>query len=79
MEEREKDNGLHELALQAKHGDRKALERLLTDTELRNVIYKIAYERVGSTNADDMYQEVCSCIYQKVRTWRGKSKITDWV
>jgi RNA polymerase sigma factor (sigma-70 family) len=34
---------------------------------------------VGQDNTDDIYQEVCLLIYQKMRTWQGRSKITDWI
>jgi len=79
MEEGGRDNVLHELAQQAKHGDEDALERLLTDTEIKNVIYGLANKMVGRDNADDVYQEVCLRIYQKIRVWQERSKITTWI
>jgi len=79
MEESERDKALHELALQVKHGDRDVLGKLLADTNIKNVIYGIANKMVGPDNADDMYQEVCLLVHQKIRTWQGRSKITDWV
>lgn len=71
-------NRLHEIAVRTKHGDRDALRQLLADTTIKNVVYHVANERVGSTNADDIYQEVCLRIHQKIRTWQERS-ITAWV
>lgn len=65
--------------MQAKQGDRTALEQLLEHQELKRVIYKIANARVGQTNADDVHQEVLMSIAQKIHTWHGEAEITTWV
>lgn len=70
---------LHKLALQAQTGDKKALEELLVDQEVRDVIYKLANQRVGSANVDDVYQEVRLQISQKVATWQETIKFTSWI
>lgn len=69
---------LGELAVQAKHGNRTALEQLLGHQELKRVIYHIANAKVGHTNADDVYQEVLISISQKIHTWQGEAEITTW-
>jgi RNA polymerase sigma-70 factor (ECF subfamily) len=74
----EKTSALGELAVQAKHGDRAALDQLLGHQELKRVIYKIANAKVGQTNADDVYQEVLISISQKIHTWQGEAEITTW-
>lgn len=70
---------LQKLALKAKHGDKEALEELLGDQEIKNVIYKIANEKVGQANAEDIYQDVLLCISQKLHTWQGHAEITTWI
>lgn len=75
----DKTSALGELAVQAKHGDRAALEQLLKHRELKRVIYKIANAKIGQTNADDVYQEVLISISQKIHTWQGEAEITTWV
>jgi RNA polymerase sigma-70 factor (ECF subfamily) len=70
---------LHKLALQAQTGDKKALEELLVDHEVRDMIYKLANTRVGSANADDVYQEVRLQISQKIATWQETIKFSSWI
>lgn len=72
-------NRLHELALQAKHGDNGALEALVIDPEVKDMIYGIANRMVGQTDAEDVYQEVCLRIAQKIHAWQELSKITTWI
>jgi RNA polymerase sigma-70 factor (ECF subfamily) len=74
-----KNRTLYELALNAKQGDKDALEKLLVNREIKGVIYKIANEKVGHANADDVYQEVLACISQKICTWQGQAEITTWI
>lgn len=70
---------LRKLALKAKHGEKDALEQLLCDQEIKSVIYKIANEKVGPANAEDIYQDVLLCISQKLHTWQGHAEITSWI
>lgn len=79
MKEADRDNRLHQLALHAKHGDQYALETLLADPELKNVIYNIITKIVEQKDADDLYQEVCLYIALHLRTWQEKSKFTTWI
>lgn len=70
---------LQELALKAKHGDSDAVEKLLCHQEIKRVIYKVANEKVGQANAEDIYQDVLLCISQKLHTWQGQAGITTWI
>lgn len=79
MREGDGDTRLLELALKAKYGDQHALETLLVDPDLKNVIYGLANNMVGQENADDIYQEVCLRITQNLRTWQEKAKFTTWI
>jgi RNA polymerase sigma factor (sigma-70 family) len=79
MNESSNRNGtVRELALKARDGNTEALEKLLVDQEIKKVIYKIANEKVGQVNAEDVYQEVLACISQKIHTWQGHAEITTW-
>lgn len=79
MQANERDKELDKLALKAKQGDREALAKLLVHSGIKKLIYTIANDRVGSANADDMYQEVRLSISQKMDTWLGRAKITTWI
>lgn len=79
MAEQSREEWLHELARRAKQGDKSALEQLLTTPDIKNVIYKTANEKVGPTDADDVYQLVCELIWKKLETWQEQAKITTWV
>jgi len=79
MAEQGRQDWLHDLAIQAKHGDSNAMEQLLMASEIKNVVYKTANEEVGPANADDIYQHVCESIWKKLDTWQEQSKITSWV
>ncbi len=70
---------VNELAVQAKHGDKAAMERLIAAPEIKRVIYKTANEKVGPEHAEDIYQRVCVTIWKKLNTWQGQAKITSWV
>jgi RNA polymerase sigma factor (sigma-70 family) len=79
MDEQSRENGIHELARQAKQGDRDAMARLLVAPAIKNVIYKTANDKVGPANADDIYQCVCERIWKKLDTWQEQATITSWV
>ncbi len=79
MAEQSRQDWLHDLAIHAKHGDLDAMEQLLVTSEIKNVVYKTAHEKVGHANADDIYQNVCESIWKKLDTWQEQSKITSWV
>lgn len=79
MTEQSRQDWLHHVAVQAKHGSDDAMNQLLVAPEIKNVVYKTANEKVGPTNADDIYQRVCESIWKKLHTWQEQSKITNWV
>ncbi len=74
-----KDKHIHELAAAAKDGDKRALETLLVHKEIKHLIYKVANEIAGYTNAEDIYQQVCLHVWEKIATWQGRAEITTWI
>ena len=79
MKEMEQRDYLTELALRAKQGDKAALDELLKASEIKGLICTIANEKVGPANSEDMYQDVRTIVWQKIKTWQGRSKITSWI
>ena len=70
---------LHQLARQAKNGDRQALEKLLVDRTVRKVIYKVAVSMLGRDDADDMYQEVRLSVAGSIQGWAERAQVTGWI
>jgi RNA polymerase sigma-70 factor (ECF subfamily) len=66
------------LADEARRGDRDAFRRLIE--RHYDMIYRIAYRYVGSAaDAEDIAQDVCLALVNKLGQFRGKSKFTTWL
>lgn len=70
---------LHDLALQAKHGDKAALEQLLTHPAIKKVSDGVAKKMLGEYQVEDIHQEIRIRIAQSIYTWQARSKITNWI
>jgi RNA polymerase sigma-70 factor (ECF subfamily) len=71
------DPDLAEIA-RAVAGDRAAFEALLRRHYQR--IHRIAWRTTGSrTDAEDIAQEVCCTLVEKLGTFQGQSKFTTWL
>ena len=69
------DNGL---IAAARAGDRDAFARLLERHYDR--IHGLAWQLTGSrTDADDIAQDVCCTLVQKIHSFRGDAKFTTWL
>ncbi len=67
-----------ELALAAGHGDRDAFETLLRKHYDR--IHGLAWQLTGSrADADDIAQDVCCVLVEKIASFRGEAKFTTWL
>ncbi len=67
------------LARQAKQGDSEALERLLVEPYIRNIICKIAREIVGEANQEDIYQDMRVIIYESLPKWQETAHVIHWI
>lgn len=66
------------LACKAAAGDRAAFERLLEDHY--DMIYRVAYRFTGTRHdAEDIAQEVCCALVDKLKKFRGDSSFTTWL
>jgi RNA polymerase sigma-70 factor (ECF subfamily) len=66
------------LAAAAAAGDRDAFEQLLRTHYDR--IHGLAWRLTGSrTDADDIAQEVCCILVEKIGSFRGEAKFTTWL
>jgi len=72
-------DALHDLARLAQSGDQEALSRLLRHPDIMRLILTMARHRVGTADADDVYQEVCLRIALKLHTWQETGKLTNWI
>jgi RNA polymerase sigma-70 factor (ECF subfamily) len=62
----------------ARAGDRDAFARLLERHYDR--IHGLAWQLTGSrTDADDIAQDVCCTLVEKIQTYRGEAKFTTWL
>lgn len=67
-----------ELVAAAVGGDRKAFEALLRKHYDR--IHGLAWRLTGSrADADDIAQDVCCVLVEKIATFRGEAKFTTWL
>jgi RNA polymerase sigma factor (sigma-70 family) len=70
-------DALTELALQAREGDRVALEAICK--QLQPLMYRLALRYTGNpTDAQDACQEVMVCIVTNLSTFEGRSRFTTW-
>jgi RNA polymerase sigma-70 factor (ECF subfamily) len=68
----------HELAALAAAGDRDAFERLLRRHYER--IHRLAWRLTGSVaDAEDVAQDVCCKLVEKIDTFKGEAKFTTWL
>jgi RNA polymerase sigma factor (sigma-70 family) len=68
----------HELAALAAAGDRDAFERLLRRHYER--IHRLAWRLTGSVvEAEDITQDVCCKLVEKIDTFKGDAKFTTWL
>jgi RNA polymerase sigma factor (sigma-70 family) len=69
------------LALAARAGDERALERLLEDGNVRHVIYAKIRARglTDPADVDEVFQEVQLKIARHIHTWQATAKITTWI
>lgn len=66
------------LARRARMGDRAAFERLLDGHY--DMMYRVAYRFTGSReDAEDIAQDVCCALPEKLAAFRGESKFTTWL
>ncbi len=67
-----------ELVDGAASGDRNAFEALLRRHYER--IYRIAWRMTGSgSDAEDIAQDVCCTLVEKIGTFKGEAKFTTWL
>ena len=67
-----------DLVSAARHGDRNAFETLLR--RHYNRIHGLAWQIMGSrADADDVAQDVCCLLVEKIADFRGESKFTTWL
>ena len=67
-----------ELAEQAQNGDRIAFQQLLE--RHYDTVYRIAYRFTGSApDAEDIAQDVCLALVDKLGSFRGKSQFSTWL
>jgi RNA polymerase sigma factor (sigma-70 family) len=77
MVEREGDND-NSLVAAAASGDRDAFEVLLR--QYYDKIHGLAWQMTGSrSDADDIAQDVCCRLVEKIGTFRGEAKFTTWL
>ncbi len=79
MAENTRTGSIDKLAIRAKSGDKDALNKLVTAPEIKGIIYKTAYEKIGKEHSEDIYQRVCITIWQKIHTWQGQTRIAGWI
>jgi RNA polymerase sigma-70 factor (ECF subfamily) len=66
------------LAAEALRGDRDAFRRLIE--RHYDTIYRIAYRYLGSAaDAEDIAQDVCIALANKLGQFKGRSKFTTWL
>lgn len=69
---------LDEVATRAAAGDRAAFEALLRAHYDR--MHRLAWRLTGSAHdAEDVVQEVCCALVDRIRGFRGESKVTTWL
>ena len=67
-----------ELALRARHGEVAAFAVLLRRNY--DLIYRVAYRFLGSpADAEDVAQDVCSRLAEKIVGFRGQSRFSTWL
>ena len=68
----------HELVLRAKAGERTAFEALLQRHYDR--VHRLAWRLTGSqTDAEDIAQDVCCALVEKLTTFKGEAKFVTWL
>jgi RNA polymerase sigma-70 factor (ECF subfamily) len=72
------DDPDREMVARAVAGDRNAFEDLLVHHYDR--IHRVAWRLTGSdTDAQDITQEVCCTLVEKIDTFKGEAKFTTWL
>jgi RNA polymerase sigma factor (sigma-70 family) len=67
-----------DLVCRAQNGDREAFEALLRRHYDR--IHRIAWRSTGSAvHAEDIAQDVCCTLVEKIATFKGEAKFTTWL
>ncbi len=67
-----------EIITRAKRGDAQAFRALLE--QHYNMIYRVSYRFTGHTqDAEDVTQEVCVALVDKLASFKGKSSFTTWL
>jgi RNA polymerase sigma factor (sigma-70 family) len=67
-----------DLVDRAAHGDRTAFETLLR--RHYELMHRIAWRLTGSrTDAQDIAQEVCCALVEKIGSFKGEAKFTTWL
>ena len=67
-----------DVAARAAAGDRAAFEVLLREHYAR--MHRLAWRLTGSADAaEDVVQEVCCALVERIRGFRGDSKVTTWL
>jgi RNA polymerase sigma-70 factor, ECF subfamily len=69
--------GDRDLAARCLAGDREAFEGLYRQHAHR--LYNLAYRMAGSTEADDLLQDVFLQAYRKLGTYKGESSLGTWL
>ena len=70
----DKESQLIELC---RRGDRDSQKQLYQQHCER--IYQLMFRMVGSTNADDLTQQVFLCVFQKLDKFQGRSSFSTWL
>ena len=66
------------LVYRAAHGDRSAFETLLR--RHYELMYRVSWRLTGSrTDAQDITQEVCCILVEKIGSFKGEAKFTTWL
>lgn len=72
------ENSVSSCLVQAQAGDRMAFQQLLA--EHYDMIYQVAYRFTGhQANAEDITQDVCITLADKIRSFRGEAKFSTWL
>ena len=71
-------SGLEQLVMDAKHGDREALELLVQ--QIQNPLYRMAFRMLGSPeDAEDAAQEIVIRVITHLSDFRGDSTFRTWM
>ncbi len=68
----------NDLAARASRGDRAAFEALLR--RHYDLMHRVAWRMTGSrTDAQDICQDVCCALVERIASFRGEAKFTTWL